>query len=1276
MVILWFLVFLLIVILFIRTSEVKNLVKRLGELEKRVQFLSDNLFDGLAYHKGSSDQKTKPSKEPSVSAEQKSVKVHVEQVPEAETKVPPVKEIPTPLPPTQSVHKPFDLNYNDTEPEQVYQHEIAQEDIKENELIKRWEQFRANVDWEQFTGAKLFAWIGGIALFIGAGFFVKYSIDKNLIPPTVRLVIGAITGLILIIASSRFERGKYDIMRHTLAAGGIGVLYTVIFAATLYYHYISNYAGFSSLVVVSAAAFVLAIYHRGIAVSVLGAIGAYATPTLVSVGGDNLYLLFLYLAIVNIGLYQVMKRLKSPLLMLIATSGTIVSLAIGSLFANPEPMSMTIAIVWIANMALFSVFMELLRLDDTESKCLLWSGRVLYMAMLIIGFITMCNHAGPAPMLIFTAAMCGAIILARNSRRWYSCVIPYSVLTFIAAILWSLYRFNPDGTVWSFLLYLIYGIAGGIGPLLLIMKYGPDKKFLSWFKTFPVAVAGVSLLAILKNPDISFWFWPMALCLQVLGIFITIIFGGLIQIGILALLLVISGMIWIIKIPPDLIGYSFYSFTFIAGAILSLLVFILIKRLPEWRGRLKIGPEMLGSSVDFKKPLMEWMTSMPAMGIFLLIAASFFSQQPLNPHPGMTTILCFLVLTLAIARRLYSEPMGMVVLLSTLFAQAIWIFNPMNRPEIYLNAIYWSGAFFICSVIIPFFMFSSFEKWKRMWMVWAIFEVFQGIFVILAADHLFDRTLSGWVPLALAFIKLPAIMRLIKGLETQTERNLLLAFHGGILLFYVSTIPVMLLDHGWIGLAFVFEAALLLWLNRRVEHPGLRWVSIFLAPAGLIIILLSINQMKGPESIKVLNPAVLSVAACVAALSWAVRLAKYPESRLNKIEIDKYFLWLAAGTGFYLLNLIVADIFSQSETLYNGKSLQFRPMGNMLHSILYLIIWAGSGTTLWRISYVPKAMRFTGLILICLSTVWLAISPLTGWIDVPKMNPLFNLGLLAYLPLIGFLLLLFLKEPASGNSFSIKNLFLAMLLLTGLIFMKLEGSTIFHPGHPLRLFNTGNPVMAVGHAFIWIGYGLCMMLWKKVFDRPFRVAGIILLIFGIVKSLIIPFRFRMEFNDMLPVINLPMLLYIVSVIILIFLTVKKETSYWPFTSLKPSKFWGVTLAIFTFCIMNIEIAAAFGLKGRPFSLVTYGSLSHQLGYSIGWLLYSIGMLIIGIKWDNVRVRWASLILLVVTVLKVFFKDLWSLGQLYRVASFIGLALVLILVSYLYQRFLSDRSKDA
>src|SRR5262249_18130179 len=48
---------------------------------------------------------------------------------------------------------------------------------------------RPPINWEQFMGAKLFAWIGGLALFLGVAFFVKYSFEHNLIPPAVRLPI-------------------------------------------------------------------------------------------------------------------------------------------------------------------------------------------------------------------------------------------------------------------------------------------------------------------------------------------------------------------------------------------------------------------------------------------------------------------------------------------------------------------------------------------------------------------------------------------------------------------------------------------------------------------------------------------------------------------------------------------------------------------------------------------------------------------------------------------------------------------------------------------------------------------------------------------------------------------------------------------------------------------------------------------------------------------------------------------------------------------------------
>jgi uncharacterized membrane protein len=45
-------------------------------------------------------------------------------------------------------------------------------------------------------------------------------------------------------------------------------------------------------------------------------------------------------------------------------------------------------------------------------------------------------------------------------------------------------------------------------------------------------------------------------------------------------------------------------------------------------------------------------------------------------------------------------------------------------------------------------------------------------------------------------------------------------------------------------------------------------------------------------------------------------------------------------------------------------------------------------------------------------------------------------------------------------------------------------------------------------------------------------------------------------------------------------------------------------------------------------------------------------------------------LLGVTVLKLFFHDLSELDQLYRIGAFIAVAVIAILASFLYQRFLA------
>src|ERR1035437_5959282 len=77
------------------------------------------------------------------------------------------------------------------------------------------------INWEQFMGVKLFAWIGGLALFLGVAFFVKYSFDNNLVPPELRVAIGFVTGLGLLVGGVIMSRKNYAVLSQTLCATGV-----------------------------------------------------------------------------------------------------------------------------------------------------------------------------------------------------------------------------------------------------------------------------------------------------------------------------------------------------------------------------------------------------------------------------------------------------------------------------------------------------------------------------------------------------------------------------------------------------------------------------------------------------------------------------------------------------------------------------------------------------------------------------------------------------------------------------------------------------------------------------------------------------------------------------------------------------------------------------------------------------------------------------------------------------------------------------------------------
>lgn len=111
-----------------------------------------------------------------------------------------------------------------------------------------------------------------------------------------------------------------------------------------------------------------------------------------------------------------------------------------------------------------------------------------------------------------------------------------------------------------------------------------------------------------------------------------------------------------------------------------------------------------------------------------------------------------------------------------------------------------------------------------------------------------------------------------------------------------------------------------------------------------------------------------------------------------------------------------------------------------------------------------------------------------------------------------------------------------------------------------------------------------------------------------------------------------------------------------------------------FLLVNIEIAYFFSPPGQGLTLDFSASFAQDMTYYLAWALFAFALLILGIRIRNTPARYAGMGLLVATLLKLFLHDLWRLGGLYRIGPLVGMALVLIIVSFTYQRFLNQEDR--
>ena len=175
---------------------------------------------------------------------------------------------------------------------------VPQPVIKPFGLVKE----KKKVDYEKYIGENLFGKIGILVLVVGMGLFVKYAIDKNWINEVFRTVLGFVVGGGLLVLSQRLKN-TYRTFSSLLAGGAFAIFYVTVAMAYHYYGLFSQTVAFVILVVLTVLMSLLSVVYNRRELAVIGLVGGFIAPFLVSNGMGNYQVLFTYLTILNVGMF-------------------------------------------------------------------------------------------------------------------------------------------------------------------------------------------------------------------------------------------------------------------------------------------------------------------------------------------------------------------------------------------------------------------------------------------------------------------------------------------------------------------------------------------------------------------------------------------------------------------------------------------------------------------------------------------------------------------------------------------------------------------------------------------------------------------------------------------------------------------------------------------------------------------------------------------------------------------------------------------------------------
>lgn len=310
---------------------------------------------------------------------------------------------------------------------------------------------------ENFIGLRLINFAGIIVLVIGLSIGVKYAIDRNLISEGLRITLAYVAGIALYVLSLQLRK-KYTLFSAILFSGGMASLYFTTYAAYVYYNMFSFAPAYIIMVVLTIYTVYEAIRYSRQEIALLGLVGAYGIPFLISKNAGRADLFFLYISLINLGVVFLSIKKSWRTVGIVAQTITWV-LFIGWAAMRHDPkfkFIATIFMIFFFFIFLFAVLsFKLMRKRSpkiTGTYQLLINNVALYIAALFqFGFSEKAT-GGDLAVITFVVSAIVALQAILFYNYWKEEIFTTKILSSLALTLFVMFiAFNWDGFTVTFL---------------------------------------------------------------------------------------------------------------------------------------------------------------------------------------------------------------------------------------------------------------------------------------------------------------------------------------------------------------------------------------------------------------------------------------------------------------------------------------------------------------------------------------------------------------------------------------------------------------------------------------------------------------------------------------------------------------------------------------------------------------------------------------------------------------------------------------------------------